>query len=103
MFGSKFAPYCLQNTVLNCAAVMGGLAWGKTQIKVDCRHKPGMHQLVTSSVSCYGHHAPLGGCEYHNSKFSTLGNARGQRQGLQMAERERQFLLSYCLDRLKQS
>lgn len=64
MFGSEFAPYCFKNTILNCAAV----AWCGVEHKIDCRHKTEMQQLVTSSVSCNGHHAPLRHCDYYNVK-----------------------------------
>lgn len=63
--GSEFAPYCFKNTILNCAAV----AWCRVEQKIDCRHKTEMQQLVTSSASCSGHHAPLRHCDYYNVKL----------------------------------
>lgn len=65
MFGSEFAPYCFKNTILNSVA----LAWHRVEHKVDCRHKTKMQQLVTSSVSCSGHHAPLRNCDCYNIKL----------------------------------
>ena len=66
MFGNEFAFYRLQNTVLNCVAVMAGLVWSRTEIKVDCRYKTEMQQLVTTIASCGGYHAPLRHCDYYN-------------------------------------
>lgn len=65
MFGSEFAPYCFKNTILNCVEV----AWCGAEHKVNCRHKTQMQQLVTSSVSCGGHHAPLRHCDYYNVRL----------------------------------
>lgn len=65
MFGSEFAPYCFKNTILNCVEI----AWCGVEHKVNCRHKTQMQQLVTSSVSCGGHHAPLRHCDYYNVRL----------------------------------
>lgn len=66
MFGSKFAPYCLQNSVLSCEAVTAGLMWSKTKIKADCRHETQMHSLQPAMplavVTKYSSQA----CDYYN-------------------------------------